>query len=104
MVFMLAAMLGVYGIFAFAHRKNKKYPQVYYSLCTKMILRFLQTAPVLFGSCAMVAEAPVLAAFAFGKHFVLEYDIVFLFSSMILIRYHRLTTDKAPALLFSVSF
>lgn len=68
--------------------------------CSKIILSFLKSAHVLFGEFAKVVVAIAFTAHIFGNHFVLDYYIISLFSSMILIRYHILTTSKYPSVNF----
>lgn len=103
MVFILTAILGLFSILIFAGHKSKGHSRAY-SAGHKMILRFLKTAAVLFSSFAVVTATVPFTAFAYGKHFILDYDIIFWFSCLILILYHRLTTDKTSAVLFKGSF
>lgn len=103
MVLVLTAMLGLWAIFVLAGQKSQGHGKAC-SLSHKLLLRFLETAALLFGSYAVVTVVVVFSALAYGKHFVLDYDIIFWFSCLILILYHRLTTDKASSILFKTAF
>lgn len=65
--------------------------------CSKIIIAFIKSAQVLFGEVAAALVSIYLIHLAFNNHFVIDYYILFLFSSMILIIYHILKMARCSS-------
>lgn len=66
------------------------------SACRKFALAFVKAGRVLFAECLVFLAAVLFVQFAHGKHFVMDYYILFLFSSLLLTIYHTLKLSRYP--------
>lgn len=89
----ITAIICIGGLLALA-KINISYSARAFSVCRNLALAFIKSAQVLFYDCKQLLLALVLILLACRNHFVIDYDIIFLFSSMILIIYHTLKLSK----------
>ena len=87
----MAGILGllflIIGFMAFQHI-NVKISGRAWSACRKFALAFVKAGRVLFAECPGIVAAVLFVQLSHGKHFVMDFYILFLFSSLILITYH----------------
>jgi hypothetical protein len=59
-----------------------------------MVLAFLKSTQVLFWVCSDAVVVAICILLACSNHFVIDYYIMILFSSLILITYHTLRLSR----------
>ena len=99
MAFILTAFISIWGLIALV-KADLTYGSRALSACRNLALIFIKTAQVLFYDYAQALLAFVLILLACGNHFIIDYYIIFLYSSMILIVYHTLRLSKESSAIF----
>ena len=69
------------------------------SICSGMVIAFLKSAQVLFGECLETIITFTCILLASSNHFIIDYYIIFLFSSLIQIIYHALRLSRYPSVI-----